>query len=120
MMEALKSELDQTIDILERMTDEELQAVRSVAMIIMSKKPIESPFRQLTEEEFCSHVDEGLAELDTGLGEDSDVVDAEIAAGLKVSVDPFYSEENMRYLKKVMSDIDSGRAGFVEHELIED
>ena len=38
----------------------------------------------------------------------------------EVSVDPFYSEENMSYLKKVMSDIDSGKAVLVEHELIED
>ncbi len=75
-----KSELDQTIDVIESMTDEELQAVRSVAMIIMNKKPIKRPFRRLSEDEFFSHVDEGLAELDAGLGEDSDLVDAELAA----------------------------------------
>jgi hypothetical protein len=38
MMQAIRSELDQTIDILEAMTDEELKAVRSVAIIIMNKK----------------------------------------------------------------------------------
>ena len=75
-----KSELNQTINVIESMTDEELQAVRSVAVIIMNKKPIERPFRRLTEEEFFSRVDEGLAELDAGLGEDSDQVDAELAA----------------------------------------
>ena len=37
-----------------------------------------------------------------------------------VSVDPFYSESNMTYLKKVVEDIESGKAGLVEHELIED
>ena len=37
-----------------------------------------------------------------------------------VSVDPFYSESNMAYLKKVVEDIESGKAGLVEHELIED
>lgn len=37
-----------------------------------------------------------------------------------VSVDPFYSESNMTYLKKVVDDIESGRAVLVEHELIED
>ena len=38
----------------------------------------------------------------------------------EVSVDPFYSESNTAYLKKVMSEIDSGKAVLSEHELIED
>lgn len=37
-----------------------------------------------------------------------------------VSVDSFYSESNMRYLKKVIDDIESGKATLTEHELIED
>ncbi len=37
-----------------------------------------------------------------------------------VSIDPFYSEANMAYLKKVMSEIDSGKAMLAEHKLIED
>jgi len=37
----------------------------------------------------------------------------------EVSVDPFYSESNMRYLKKIISDINEGRAKLVEHDLIE-
>ena len=37
-----------------------------------------------------------------------------------VSVDPFYSESNMSYLKKVVEDIESGKAVLAEHELIED
>ena len=37
-----------------------------------------------------------------------------------VSVDPFYSETNMNYLKKVVDDIESGRAILAAHELIED
>ena len=38
----------------------------------------------------------------------------------EVSVDPFYSESNMTYLKKVVEDIESGKAVLVEHELIEE
>jgi len=38
----------------------------------------------------------------------------------EVSVDSFYSEANMTYLKKVMSEIDSGKASLAEHALIED
>jgi DNA-damage-inducible protein J len=37
-----------------------------------------------------------------------------------VSVDPFYSDENMNYLKRVISDIESGKAKLHEHDLIED
>lgn len=37
-----------------------------------------------------------------------------------VSVDPFYSESNTAYLKKVVEDIESGKAVLAEHELIED
>ena len=37
-----------------------------------------------------------------------------------VSVDPFYSESNMSYLKKIVGEIESGRAVLVEHELKED
>jgi len=38
----------------------------------------------------------------------------------EVSVDPFYSEANISYLKKVISDIESGKSVLKEHELIED
>lgn len=38
----------------------------------------------------------------------------------EVSVDPFYSESNMTYLKKVVEDIESGKAVLTEHELVED
>ena len=38
----------------------------------------------------------------------------------EVSVDPFYSDANMAYLKKVISEIDSGKATLTEHALIED
>ena len=38
----------------------------------------------------------------------------------EVSVDPFYSAANMKYLEKVVSEIDSGKARLHEHDLIED
>lgn len=37
-----------------------------------------------------------------------------------VSVDPFYSESNINYLKKIIAEIDSGSAELQKHELIED
>lgn len=36
-----------------------------------------------------------------------------------VSVDPFYSESNIRYLERKKREIDEGRAHFAEHDLIE-
>lgn len=33
--------------------------------------------------------------------------------------DPFYSESNMRYLNKVIDDIESGKRPLVKHDLIE-
>lgn len=35
----------------------------------------------------------------------------------KIAVDPFYSEENMKHLKKAIKDLEDGKG--VEHELIE-
>ena len=37
----------------------------------------------------------------------------------EITADPFYSESNMRYLDQIISDIESGKAHFEEHELIE-
>ncbi len=36
-----------------------------------------------------------------------------------VSVDPFYSESNMRYLEGIARDVARGQAHFAEHELAE-
>lgn len=37
----------------------------------------------------------------------------------EISADPFYSESNMKYLEKVIADIDAGKAKLVEHDIIE-
>ena len=38
----------------------------------------------------------------------------------EVSVDPFYSESNMKYLKKLIDDIETGKVALTEHARIED
>lgn len=38
----------------------------------------------------------------------------------EISIDPFYSESNINYLRSVVSDIESGKSRLVEHDLIED
>jgi DNA-damage-inducible protein J len=37
----------------------------------------------------------------------------------EVSVDPFYSESNIRYLEGIVQDMKNGKAHFSEHDLIE-
>ncbi len=37
----------------------------------------------------------------------------------EVSIDPFYSEGNIRYLERKKREIDEGKAHLAEHELIE-
>ena len=36
-----------------------------------------------------------------------------------ISIDPFYSENNISYLKKLVKDIASGKKKLTEHDLIE-
>lgn len=38
----------------------------------------------------------------------------------EVSIDPFYSDSNMSYLRSVISDIETGKVTLTEHELIEE
>ena len=38
----------------------------------------------------------------------------------ELSADPFYSEDNIRYLERKMADYKAGRLQFAEHELIEE
>ena len=38
----------------------------------------------------------------------------------EITANPFYSESNMKYLEKVIADIESGKAKLVEHDLIEE
>lgn len=41
-------------------------------------------------------------------------------AQIKISNDPFYSETNLKYLEKVVKDIEEGKAKLEEHELIKE
>ena len=38
----------------------------------------------------------------------------------ELTADPFFSAENIRYLERIKSDVDAGKAHFAEHDLIED
>ena len=73
------SEFDKTVSMLENMTDEELQALRKVAMVIMKRNADDRPIRKLTEEEFFLKVDEGIADVEAGKYLISESVEAELA-----------------------------------------
>ena len=47
-------------------------------------------------------------------------VGREKSISFEIIADPFYSESNMKHLRQVISDIESGKAVLQEHELIED
>lgn len=38
----------------------------------------------------------------------------------EITAEPFYSESNMKHLEKVITDIESGKAKLVEHDLTEE
>ena len=74
------SEFDKTVSMLENMTDEELQALRKVAMVITKRNADDRPIRKLTVEEFFRKVDEGIADVEAGKYLISESVEAELAA----------------------------------------
>lgn len=68
-------------------------------------------------EEFCNDV--GMS-VSTAVSMFVKNVIANQKLPFSVERDPFYSEENMKHLKKIISDIESGKAKLTPHELIED
>lgn len=80
------SEYDKTVSVLENMTDEELKALRAVAMVITNKKIVERPIRRLTEEEFFLKVDEGLADVEAGRFVISESFESELASEFELKV----------------------------------
>ena len=74
------SEFDKTVSMLENMSDEELQALRKVAMVITKRNADDRPIRKLTEEVFFLKVDEGIADVEAGKYLISESVEAELAA----------------------------------------
>ena len=67
-------------------------------------------------EEVCSEIGINLTTAFTIFAKK---VSREKRIPFELSADPFYSESNMKYLEKVISDIEEGRAKLVEHDIIE-
>lgn len=65
---------------------------------------------------FCSNV--GLS-MTTAFNIFAKKVVSEQRIPFEINADPFYSEKNMKYLKSVIADIESGKSVPQEHDLIE-
>ena len=67
-------------------------------------------------DEFCSNV--GI-NMTTAFNIFAKKVVSEQRIPFEIAADPFYSEKNMRHLKSVIADIESGESVPQEHDLIE-
>lgn len=67
-------------------------------------------------EEFCNDV--GMS-ISTAVSMFVKNVIANQKLPFSVERDPFYSKENMSHLTKIIDEIESGKAKFVEHDLID-
>ena len=65
---------------------------------------------------FCSNVGMNMT---TAFNIFAKKVVSEQRIPFEINADPFYSEKNMKYLKSVIADIESGRSIPQEHDLIE-
>lgn len=68
-------------------------------------------------EEICA--DMGLS-LTTAFTLFAKKVTKERKIPFEITADPFYSKSNLDYLNQVISDIETGKAKLVEHDLIEE
>ena len=81
------SELEKTIDLLEEMDDEQLQAMQIVAKILVFKKPADNAFfRKLTEEEFFEEVALGPKDTRPVARKRSKKAKKDIFAGIKAKM----------------------------------
>lgn len=67
-------------------------------------------------DEFCSNVGMNMS---TAINMFAKKVVSEQRIPFEITADPFYSERNMKYLKSVIADIESGKSVLQEHDLIE-
>ena len=70
--------LDSTIDMLQMLNDNELQAIQSVARVFIMKPQVMRPYQPLSEEQLLSHVDTALEHVSAGLYENAEDVEKEL------------------------------------------
>ena len=77
---AKTSMLDKTIDMIQILNDDELEAIQSVARIFIMNPQIDRPYQRLSEEQLIARIDASLENVRKGLYEDADKVEADLIA----------------------------------------
>ena len=77
---AKTSMLDKTIDMLQVLNDNELEAIQSVARVFILNPQINRPYQGLSEEQLLARVDASLKNIEKGLYEDAEKVEADLIA----------------------------------------
>ena len=76
------SELEKTIDLLEEMDDDQLQAIQSVAKILMLRKADNDIMTPKTEDQLLAQIDHSLAQIQAGRLVDTEEFDSRMEAML--------------------------------------
>ena len=79
---ASTSVLDSTVDMLQMLNDNELQAIQSVAKVFIMKPQVMRPYQPLSEEQLLARVDTALEHISDGLYEDAEDVEKELISEL--------------------------------------
>ena len=73
-----------TVRLLQMLSEEELDAIQSVAKVFLSDRMIDNPYSAKTKEALFSEIDEGIQQSNKGLYEDAESVEAELIEELAI------------------------------------
>lgn len=84
------SQLDYTLDLVSGLSDDELKAVQTVALVFLKKNGIKDnidienpiPFQPQTEEQLLKRIDHSIEQIESGLVWDAEEVEEELLKGL--------------------------------------
>lgn len=72
--------LDNTVDMIQMLNDDELQAIQSVARVFIAKPNSDRIYKPLTEDQIVKRIDASLEQVSAGMYEDSEIAEQEIIA----------------------------------------
>lgn len=85
------SQLDYTYDLISGLSDDELEAVQSIAMAFIKKNKVSEstsdrqqpvPFQPQTEEQLLARIDHSLSQIESGEYSDAESVEQELLSGI--------------------------------------
>ena len=77
-MTAEPSVLDNTVDMLQILDDNELEAIQSVAEAFISNSSVSRPYRPLSEDELLARIDHSIDQIEQGAYQDSESFENEL------------------------------------------